>query len=469
MEKIGKVIKIEIEDLVEKTKAGDTRAYEELMKIFDGDLRRIARTYVHNEEDVKDIVQLTFSSAYFSIHTLKDNKKFKSWLIKILVNKCKKLNKKIAKRKEISPDDDEYKNNYSKLYLEDKAGETIDFENLIKDLSEKEKQIFQMQYEEGMTTKEISKKLNMNENTIKTILSRGRLKLKKKIKPATIFLIILCTIATTVIGASIIKYIMGLFDTKDVGVDNDGILMAIEHMEWYQKVDMDYIDLGDGYKIKADYILMDEMNLYMVVDFESEKDISEYDYVTISDVKITNERGDVICDKENILNKQYAKVLGDKTIENNANHIKCLLYLYTDRFPESKILDINFSKIKLTKKLGLDFNKYTEIYSNKDFQIELSEKFINRKFTQYISDSNDIEKAIITETGFYAIIQNNTSEITKAELVDENGNRYKCYFCTTIFYYNMSNFKYFIISNFNNTESKELKLIFDNVEYELRR
>ena len=93
-------------------------------------------------------------------------------------------------------------------------------------------------------------------------------------------------------------------------------------MEWYQQVDMDYIDLDDGYKIKVDYILMDEMNLYMVVDLESEKDISEYDYITFSGLKIINENGEIICDEGSVLNKQYAKVLGDKTIENRENHIK---------------------------------------------------------------------------------------------------------------------------------------------------
>lgn len=459
---MGKVIKIETEELVKKARKGDAQAYGELIKIYEGDLTRIARSYLKNEEDVKDIVQSTFATAYFNIHQLKDDNKFKNWLGTILVNKCKKLSKKIANRKEVSANVDEYK----KLYSEDNVGEKINFENLIKNLSEREKQIFQMQYEEHMTTKEISKKLNMKENTIKSILSRGRLKLKKTIKPATIFMIILCVIATTVIAASIIKYVMGLFDTKDVGVENDGILMAIEHMEWYQQVDMDYIDLDDGYKIKVDYILMDEMNLYMVVDLESEKDISEYDYVTFSGLKIINENGEIICDEGSVLNKQYAKVLGDKTIENRENHIKGLIYMYTDRFPISRTLNISFSKVKLSKKLGFGYNKYIEIYADKNFQIELSDKFIDRKSTQYVSESKEIEKAIITETGFYAKIKANKIERKDIKLIDETGTEYDCYF-TMINSTNQNNREGFVISNFNNVENKRIKLLINQKEYDL--
>lgn len=458
---MGKVIKIETEDLVKKARESDAQAYGELIKIYEGDLTRIARSYLKNEEDVKDIVQSTFATAYFNINQLKDDNKFKNWLGTILVNKCKKLSKEIAKRKEVSADDDEYK----KLYSEDNVGEKINFENLIKDLSEREKQIFQMQYEEHMTTKEISKRLNMKENTIKSILSRGRLKLKKTIKPATIFMIILCAIATTVIAASIIKYVMGLFTTKDVGVENDGILMAIEHMEWYQQVDMDYIDLDDGYKIKVDYILMDEMNLYMVVDLESEKDISEYDHITLPDIKITNEKGDVICDRGYVLNEQYAKVLGDKTIENSENHIKGLIYMYTDRFPVSNILNINFSSILISKKSNFEYYKYIEIDADKNFQIELADKFIERKSTSYISESEEIEKAIITETGFYAIVKLDNIKTIEPYLLDDLGNKFKCYFL------GMTNYeiKYVIVANFNNTKAKELKLMIDNIEYDLKR
>ena len=459
---MGKVIKIETEDLVKKTKEGDAQAYEELIKIYEGDLSRIARSYLKNEEDIKDAVQLTFATAYFNINQLKDNKKFKNWIGTILINRCKKLNKTIAKRQEVSADEDEYKN----LYVIDNAEEKINFENLIKGLSEREKEIFQMQYEEHMTTKEISKKLNMKENTIKSILSRGRLKLKRTIKPATIFMIILCVIATTVIAASIIKYIMGLFDTSSVGVDNDGILMAIEHMEWYQQVDMDYIDLDDGYKIKVDYILMDEMNLYMVVDLESEKDISEYDYITLPDIKITNEKEEVICDRGDVLNKQYAKVLGDKTIEDGKNHIKGLIYMYTDRFPISNVLNINLTSVVISKKSNFEDNKYIEIYANKNFQIELCDKFVNRNVVSYVSENEEIEKAIITETGFYAKIKANEIERKDIKLIDEVGREYKCYY-SIINNKDKNNREGFIIANFNNTESKRLKLIIEEKEYQL--
>ena len=127
----------------------------------------------------------------------------------------------------------------------------------------------------------------MSENTIKSELSRGRQKIRKSFKQASIIILILCLLVTTsVIAISIISYIKSLFDVNSVGAKNDGVLMAIENLDWYQQVEMSYIDLGNGYKIKAEYLLIDEMNLYLVFDFQSEEDISKFNNISISDLKL---------------------------------------------------------------------------------------------------------------------------------------------------------------------------------------
>ncbi len=450
--------KIEIEDLVKRAKEGDSKAYSELMEMFEEYLKNVARTKVKNVEDVKDIVQETFAIGYFKLYTLKDHKKFKSWITTILVKRCTKFNKKNAHRREIF---DEHKS-FNELYSEDNTNDKLNFDSLLKDLNEKEKQVFEMQYKDNLTSKEISKRLNMNENTVKSILKRGKDKLRKTIKPSTIFMIILCIITTSVVAASIIGYVMGLFETNSVGVDNDGILMAIEHMEWYQDVDMDYIELNDGYKMKVDYLLMDEMNLYMVVDLESENDISKYNEFSIADLKIVDENDEVICDMYYDLAEQYSKAEGSKIIEKTKNRMKILVYMYTDKFPNSKTLNISFSEISLAKKLD-----YIDIRTNEniEFTIDLAEKFINRKSVTYFSEDNDVEKAIITETGFYAIIQNNDRKLSNIELIDEKGNKYKCVFYTITDY----GTKYIIIANINDVNNQILNLIVDNKEYNLEK
>lgn len=48
-----------------------------------------------------DALQESFISAYLNISSLKNNKRFKSWITKILINECNKLYKSKAHDKEL--------------------------------------------------------------------------------------------------------------------------------------------------------------------------------------------------------------------------------------------------------------------------------------------------------------------------------------------------------------------------------
>lgn len=456
---------IKIEKLVEESKRGKKEAYSELITSIESDLYKIAKSRLKNDEDIKDAMQEAIMNAYLNIHKLKNNKKFKSWIVKILINECNKIYGNQKRKLEVTE-----KISSSHTFV-DHMDDKLEFDNIVKHLTEKERKIFSLYYEDGLTIKEIAEKLHINENTIKTSLSRGKLKIKKAYKPATIFMFILCLIiATSVIAVSIISYIKSLFEVNSVGIENDGVLTAIEHLDWFQEANMDYIDLGDGNKIKVEYLLMDEMNLYLVFDFTSEKDISKFSDISFPDLKILNENGDVICDEQDLFAEHYSKKTSFKLIENNKNSIKALAYMYTDSFPISKTLDISFSKIMLSKKSILSKNNYLNIPTNANFKINLSEKFINRDYITYKSNNDRIEKAIITETGFYVLFSGNSiSKLNKARLIDENGIFYDCYFnsLTDYNFDTVDNIKYIIIANFNNKQNEKLKLIIDDTEYEL--
>ncbi|NLV89366.1 MAG: sigma-70 family RNA polymerase sigma factor [Tissierellia bacterium] len=79
-----------------------TKEFETLFNQYKGDIYRIAYTYVNNEADALDIVQETAYQAYISKDKIRDKTKFKSWLLKIAVNKSKDL---LRKNKPILLDD----------------------------------------------------------------------------------------------------------------------------------------------------------------------------------------------------------------------------------------------------------------------------------------------------------------------------------------------------------------------------
>ena len=320
-----------------------------------------------DEDNVQDAIQNTILNAYLNIEKLRNTKYFKSWITRILINECNRIYRNSKKDEKLL---EKYSNNTVQC-----TSKALDFDSIIEILDDSKKKIFELYYKDELTVKEISKKLNMSENTIKSELSRGRKKIRSSFKQVSIIIVILCLLVTTsVIAISIISYIKSLFDLNSVGAKNDGVLIAIENLDWYQQVDMSYIDLGNGYKIKFDYLLIDEMNLYLVLDFESENDISKFKNISLNDLKIVNENNEVICDRENVLSDQTRKILGDKLIENDSHHMKSLIYMYTDAFPISKSLDISFSEITLYTK-----NKRNVINYDTHLQIDLSEKFIKRK------------------------------------------------------------------------------------------
>lgn len=451
------MIKIEtIEELVIQAKNGSEESYSKLIVLIKEDLYKVARLRLNNnEENAQDAVQNTIFNAYVDIKKLRNNKYFKTWITRILINECNRIYRNSKKDERLL---EKYSNN-TVVYTE----ETLDFDSIIEILDERKRKIFELYYKEEYTVKEISKILNMSENTIKSELSRGRQKIRQSFKQVSIIILILCLfITTSVIAISIINYIKSLFDVNSVGAKNDGVLMAIENLDWYQQVEIQYIDLGNGNKIKLDYLLMDEMNLYLVFDFQSEENIGKFNNISLYDLKITNENNEIICDRGNMVPDQVQMAIGDRLIEKDNNNMKSLIYMYTDSFPSSKTLNISFSNITLYTKKSTN-----TIESNVNFKIDLSEKFVNRKYISYSSNDSKIKKAIITETGFYTIIETENSEIETIKLMDEDNNVYDCYVHTLSTYNDSGILQYIVMSNLNNIENEKLKLVIFNDEFEL--
>ena len=74
--------------LVERSKRGDTAAFEELTVHYSTDLYRLAAAMVGPDE-AADMVQDAFVSAWRMLPRLRDSDKWESWLRSILMNRCR--------------------------------------------------------------------------------------------------------------------------------------------------------------------------------------------------------------------------------------------------------------------------------------------------------------------------------------------------------------------------------------------
>lgn len=157
--------------LVRKSKKGNNLAFSTLIKAYEKDLYKVAITMTKNEEDALDCIQEAILQSYISIKDLRQEEYFKTWLIKILINKCNAL---LKKNKKIMNLDMEIT---GELKIEESY--KLDLKKSINNLDSDLKIIVILYYYEDMSIKDISESLNIPQGTIKSRLSRARKKLKE--------------------------------------------------------------------------------------------------------------------------------------------------------------------------------------------------------------------------------------------------------------------------------------------------
>ena len=74
--------------LVAQARDGDTRAFGELVRRYEGKIFRLAQHITQNREDAEDVLQETFLKAYEHLDQFQGNSKFYTWIVRIAVNQA---------------------------------------------------------------------------------------------------------------------------------------------------------------------------------------------------------------------------------------------------------------------------------------------------------------------------------------------------------------------------------------------
>ena len=161
-----------MDSLVKRAMEHDVNAFAQLIEENTGSMYKVARCFLKNDEDIADAVQDTILTCFEKITTLRQEKYFKTWLIRILINHCKDMLR-------------EQKKTCSYAEIPEVQGEGItsglgvEWRDLLERMDEKYRAVIVLYYLEGFKIKEISKLLDMNLSTVKTRLSRGRKELQR--------------------------------------------------------------------------------------------------------------------------------------------------------------------------------------------------------------------------------------------------------------------------------------------------
>jgi RNA polymerase sigma-70 factor (ECF subfamily) len=157
----------QMNDLVKRAKAHDADAFTELMQFYMKDMYRTSLAILMNDADAADAIGDTILACWEKMDTLKESKYFKTWMTRILINKCYD----ILKQRERLVSFEECEDMAAK---EDPNGK---LKELLASLDEKYRVPMLMFYGHGYKIREIAEILHIPKSTVQTRLARGRHKL----------------------------------------------------------------------------------------------------------------------------------------------------------------------------------------------------------------------------------------------------------------------------------------------------
>ncbi len=182
--------------LVERTVAGDDRAFELLVIKYQRRIQRLIGRMVRDVDLVEDIAQETFIRAYKALHQFRGDAQFYTWLYRIAVNTAKKSLLELKRDLTVSEsffktdDDDETKTSRNEP-IADETPESVYaakeiaamVNTALAALPEDLRQAVTLREIEGLSYEEISAAMNCPIGTVRSRIFRAREAISAKVKP----------------------------------------------------------------------------------------------------------------------------------------------------------------------------------------------------------------------------------------------------------------------------------------------
>ncbi len=156
------------EDIASAVK-GDCDAFARLYSLIYKELYAFALYSLRNEADAQDAVSDAVMDAFAQIKKLRDENAFKAWFFKILSAKIKRKQKEYANMPQVE--------NYSDIAADCAEFENIELKQAMKLLGEEERLVLSLSAIGGYKSKEIAKMCQMKDATVRSKISRAKLKL----------------------------------------------------------------------------------------------------------------------------------------------------------------------------------------------------------------------------------------------------------------------------------------------------
>jgi RNA polymerase sigma-70 factor (ECF subfamily) len=178
--------------VVVQAREGDTEAFGELVRRYEGRIFRLAQHVTQNREDAEDVLQETFMKAYEHLDQFKGDSKFYTWIVRIAVNQAlmklrrRKTDKSVSLDETIDTGEDMVVREIAawgedpeqQLSREELGGI---LETAIQSLEPLYRSVFVLRDIEELSTEETAEMLGLSVPAVKSRLLRARLQLREKL------------------------------------------------------------------------------------------------------------------------------------------------------------------------------------------------------------------------------------------------------------------------------------------------
>jgi RNA polymerase sigma-70 factor (ECF subfamily) len=177
--------------LIRQVLAGNTAVFELLMRRYNEQVYRAARAIVRDEAESEDVMQQAYVNAFTHLRQFNGSARFSTWLTRIAINEALARVRRLG-RYEVF--DEEHSNVEPLMFCT--PGENPErqafsrelaglLESAIDSLPNGMREVFVLREVEGLSTADVAECLGVSEDVVKTRLSRGRARLRRRLMEQT--------------------------------------------------------------------------------------------------------------------------------------------------------------------------------------------------------------------------------------------------------------------------------------------
>ena len=181
--------------LIGEAQRGSAGAFEELVRLHDREVLRLALRMVRSEEEARDVYQEAFFKAYRSIREFRGESSFKTWLFRIVTNLClDHARRQAGRRDEPLPAQGDHRGDdwtveATRLLVDrrpesdpERALEATEVrrrvEEAVRRLPERERLVFALRHDQGLRLVAIAEILDASGETVRNCLYRAHQRLR---------------------------------------------------------------------------------------------------------------------------------------------------------------------------------------------------------------------------------------------------------------------------------------------------